>query len=93
MCPSTWKKPPVNQNKPPALSLNLEWVHGYRSRDSRNNIGVALDGNIVYQAAAVGVGYDPATHTQRHFIAHTDDITAIAFSPDRTLVVTGEVGA
>lgn len=92
VCPSTWKKPPVNQTKPPGISLQLEWIHGYRARDSRNNIGVALDGSIVYQAAAVGVCYDPATHTQRHFQKHTDDVTAIAFSPDRTLVATGEVG-
>ena len=61
--PTGWKKPQANQNKAPAIKMELDWIHGYRSRDSRNNIGVLIDGSIAYHAAAVGVGYDPANHT------------------------------
>ena len=61
--PTGWVKPPMNQNKPPSIGLELEWVHGYRSRDSRNNIGVLTDGTIAYHAAALGIVYDPAQHT------------------------------
>ncbi len=30
--PSDWKKPPLNQNKPPKAELILEHVHGYRAK-------------------------------------------------------------
>ena len=60
--PTGWKKPPVNQAKAPLINLELEWVHGYRTRDSRNNIGILLDQSIAYHAAALGVCYDPSTH-------------------------------
>lgn len=63
IAPSGWRKPPVNQKKPPAINLELEWVYGYRTRDSRNNIGIMLDQSIVYHAAALGIGYDPTSHT------------------------------
>jgi len=36
--------------------------------------------------------YDPATHTQKHFSKHSEEVTAIAFAPDRRTVATGEVG-
>jgi microtubule-associated protein-like 6 len=70
----------------------LEWVHGYRSHDCKNNIGFASDGNIAYHAAGVGVVYDQDDHQQKFFREHIDDITAMAFSPDGKTVATGEVG-
>jgi WD40 repeat protein len=36
-------------------------VHGYRSQDSRNNIGLLADGSICYPAAGLGVVYDAFT--------------------------------
>jgi microtubule-associated protein-like 1/2 len=62
--------------------LELEWVHGYRAKDCKNNIGFLLDGTIAYNAAGLGVVYEETTHTQKHFNQHIDDVTAIAFSPD-----------
>ncbi len=91
--PSSYLKPPVKQNMPPQIDLQLDWVHGYRCRDSRNNIGIVQDQTIVYQAAGLGIGYDPTSHTQRYMNAHIDDVTAISFSPDKRLIATGEIGA
>ena len=90
--PSGYSKPPKNQEKPPTINFELEWIHGYRARDSKNNICILSDGCIAYHAAAVGIVYDSEDHTQRHFNKHNDDITSMAFSSDERTVATGEVG-
>ena len=67
-------------------------MHGYRSKDTKNNLAYLLDGSVAYNAAGLGVVYDPTNHTQRFFKEHIDDVTAIAFSPDKKLIATGEIG-
>mmetsp|Transcript_5014 Transcript_5014/g.7563 ORF Transcript_5014/g.7563 Transcript_5014/m.7563 type:complete len:745 (+) Transcript_5014:32-2266(+) len=99
-------KPPTNppeiKNSPPAVSLELEYVYGYRCFDSRQNVFYTSDPNkIVYMTAALGVVLDKKNNTQRFFGAgdakrangHSDDVTALAIHPNKDLVVTGEVGA
>jgi len=90
--PSEFRKAPKNQEKPPTISFELEWVHGYRARDSKNNLAILKDGGVAYHAAAVGIVYDSDDHSQKHFIKHIDDITAMAFSPDQRTIATGEIG-
>jgi len=92
-------KPPKNQNKAPGVSAHIEWVHGYRGYKCRNNARFLADGSIAYHAAGLGIvsealGKDqPSSEaTQRHFDKHIDDVTAMAFSSDRRIVATGEVG-
>lgn len=55
--PTGYKKQ-SNANLKPACSLNLEYVHGYRSKDCRNNLRYVDDNTIVYHAAAVCVVHD-----------------------------------
>ena len=43
------------QKKAPMAKLELEYVHGYRSKDCRNNLRYLKDGNALYHAAAVGI--------------------------------------
>ncbi len=90
--PTGFVKPPFNQSQAPKIGLALEYVHGYRSRDCKNNIAYLDEDRIVYHAAAVGIVMDKASNTQSFFNLHTDDILSIAFHPDKILVATGQLG-
>jgi len=90
--PSGFTKPPKNQEKAPHVRASIEWVHGYRGNKCKNNVRFLVDGSVAYHAAGLGIVYDEEDKTQRHFDKHTDDITAIAFAPDKRTVATGEVG-
>ena len=74
------------------MTATIDWVHGYRGFKSRNNVRYLADGSVAYHAAGLGIVYDAETKTQRHFDKHTDDVSAMAFSPDLRTVATGEVG-
>lgn len=90
--PSTYIKASRNQNLAPAVNLSLEFVHGYRAKDCRNNIKYLPSGKLVYHAAAVGIVFDLEEFSQSFFVGHNDDITSFALSPNKDLVATGEVG-
>ncbi|KAJ3087753.1 Echinoderm microtubule-associated protein-like 5 [Quaeritorhiza haematococci] len=76
----------------PSETLILEHVHGYRTRDVRNNLFYLANGCIVFPAGAVGVVHDPRTNRQRFFQGrHKEDITAVAVHPSGRLVATGDI--
>jgi Ca2+-binding EF-hand superfamily protein len=84
-------------NDAPDANLSLEWVYGYSGQDQRNNLRYCLnDSNgitrIVYPAAAVGVVYNPRTHTQQFYHGHDDDITCLTMHPDGETCATGQLG-
>jgi microtubule-associated protein-like 6 len=82
----------VKRHNAPTRSLRLEFVHGYRGYDCRSNLFYISTGDIVYHVAAVGIVYTKSSHTQRHYLGHTDDILCLALHPTRDLVATGQVG-
>jgi len=93
--------PPQNNPNAPDKTLELEYVYGYRAIDSRQNLFYTQNpGKVVYITAALGVVLDKQSNTQRFFgggnikdtRTHNDDIMALAISPDRKIVATGQVG-
>jgi len=90
--PAGFTKAPKNQDQAPRVSASIDWVYGYRGYKTKNNLRYLADGSIAYHTAGLGVVYDQQTQTQRHFDKHTDDVTAMAVSPDGKTVATGEVG-
>ena len=75
----------------PDSHLRLEWVHGYRSFDSRSNLVYNGNGDIVYPVAAVVVVYSSKGRRQRHFTGHNDDIRCLAQHPvNPNLIVSGQ---
>lgn len=47
----------VIDNSPPEKKLKLQWVHGYRGRDTHKNLWVLPSGEMLYYVAAVAVLY------------------------------------
>ena len=96
-------------SSPPDVSYTLEYVYGYRCEDSRQNVFFNQAGQAVYMTAALGVILNMDNNTQQFFgggqvenkaknvsddtKCHTDDITSIAMSSDRTFVASGQVGS
>ena len=84
--------PPVNKSIPD-ITYKLEYVYGYRTQDSRQNLYYNPDGNIVFMSACLGIILDKANNTQTFFGAeevnneskqtasdlkgHTNDITCL----------------
>ena len=89
--PSNYKKSKLDGALPNA-KLELEFVHGYRCHDTRNNLRYTQDNNIVYHTAAVGIVYDKESNSQIIFNEHFDDITSFAIHPKKKYVATGEIG-
>jgi hypothetical protein len=93
---------------PPDIQYKLDYVYGYRSADTRQNVKYNNFGEVVYMTAALGIVMHPS-NTQKFFggqpaetahkskannmTQHTDDILALAISNDRKTVVTGQVGS
>ena len=56
-CPASWKTN-KNSKKPPDEDYHIEWVHGYRTEDTRMNLCFNTEGSLVYPAACLGIVYD-----------------------------------
>jgi microtubule-associated protein-like 6 len=54
--------PPANPS-PPDVRFKLEYVYGYRSEDSRQNVFYNAKGEAVYMTAALGVILNHQTNT------------------------------
>lgn len=90
--PTGWKQPPKNYDEAPQVSVEPDWVYGYRGSMDKNNLKCMNDGSLCYMAAGLGVRLEADGSEQSFFQQHTDDITCIAFSPDGQHVATGENG-
>lgn len=84
---------PAPNAREPDVRVELEWVYGYQSASSRQNVAYNQFNEVVYHTAAVGVIYDASSHFQKHHVGHNDDITSFAISNStRAVIATGERG-
>lgn len=74
----------------PDVSSSLEWVYGYRGKDSRSNLYSLPTGEVVYYVASIAVLYSPESQTQRHYRGHTDDIECITVHPQAPFCASGQ---
>ena len=57
-------KPNSRDGDAPDATLDLEYVHGFRCHDVRNNLRYTADGKLAYCCAGVGVIMDSRSNTQ-----------------------------
>ena len=87
--PSSW----IHSMGSTDVDLELQWIHGYRAQDCRNNVRYSAAGSVVFTAATVGVVYSKSAGKQKFFLAaHGDDIISLAAHPSGQLFATGETG-
>uniref|UniRef100_A0A0G4FV78 Uncharacterized protein n=1 Tax=Chromera velia CCMP2878 TaxID=1169474 RepID=A0A0G4FV78_9ALVE len=90
------KAPPRTTAEAPEAELELEWVYGYNGRLPKNMHWIPRTGEFLYYTAALGVvmsfdGNSPgAPATQRYFTGHTNEVTCLAYSPEKDLVASGQ---
>lgn len=85
-------KPSPNESSEPDSNLELEFIHGYRCHDTRNNLRSLSNGDLVYHSAAVGIVFNKESRTQKFYFDHIDDITALTIHPNKRIIATGEIG-
>lgn len=95
--PSDFVSPARDFDKAPEISIKLDYVHGYRAKDSRMNVYFNSEGHVVTHAAAVGFKTivppnESTSSEQTHHTDHTDDIMSIAQHPNKAIFATGEIG-
>jgi len=74
--------------KVPNVNLDIGYVYGYRSYDTRNNIGYNSQGEVVYHTAACGIVLNKKSNTMKVNTAHNDDITCLDINTSKGLVAT-----
>ncbi|XP_012942464.1 echinoderm microtubule-associated protein-like 6 isoform X2 [Aplysia californica] len=85
-------QPGAKRKNGPTDSLRLEYVHGYRGYDCRNNVFYTQTGEVVYHVAATCVVHNKEKNAQRFYTEHTDDILCLCIHPLKDIIATGQVG-
>ncbi|KAK3594970.1 hypothetical protein CHS0354_019890 [Potamilus streckersoni] len=83
---------PYDDGRRPDKMLKIDWVYGYRGKDTRYNLVVLpKTGEMMYFVASVVVLYDKDQGVQRHYTGHNEEITCMTLHPNEYLVATGQM--
>ena len=90
--PPTGFKEARDAGDAPDQNLSLQYAHGYRSFDTRNNLKYTSDPTkLVYTTAALGVVLDKEDNTQEFFMGQDDDVVCLDIHPDKEIIATGQM--
>ena len=88
-------EPPALTLAPASENLRLEWIHGYRAQDTRNNVAYNNKLEIVFPAASAIVlmktteGGGPPQ--QKFYMEHNDDVLCVRMHPQGRMCASGQV--
>lgn len=87
--------PVVIPESPPDVKLNIDWVYGMNTKQSRGSLSYTGGGDLVYPAGCLGVVFDLETGNQRYLNSHTDTITCLKvyIEPGDSIHKTAEASA
>jgi microtubule-associated protein-like 6 len=78
-----------HDDKPPNVNLDIAYVYGYRSYDTRDNLRYNGQGDIVYHTAGCGIILNKAKNSMKINTTHNDDITCLDINVSKGIVATG----
>lgn len=83
---------PKQTGQAPKAKIELEHVHGYRTKDCRQNLYYVDKKTVLYHAAAVLIYHSLEKNTQTLFTDHNDDILSIDYNRNQRSIMTGQIG-
>ena len=83
----------VDHEEPPASHLELDFVHGYSGHNNHANLFAVKNGELLYNAGALCIVFDPIASSQMFFREHQNDVMAMALHPDAVHVASADVGS
>jgi WD40 repeat protein/Ca2+-binding EF-hand superfamily protein len=85
--------PPRDDPTLPEERLELEWIHGLRCDDVRENVRYTNNGSIAYFAGKMAIVFNKdGGGLQRYYSGHVDSILSLAIHEDGQIVATGDLG-
>ena len=95
-----WEGSIVAPTNPPRIDptlpeerLELEWIHGLRCDDVRENVRYTSNGSIAYFAGKMAICFNKdGGGLQRYYSGHSDSIMSLAMHEDGQIVATGDLG-
>jgi WD40 repeat protein len=91
ICPPS--NPKVADDSPPNLDTRLEYVHGVRISDCRQNIRYNNDGNLVFISVTVGIVFSRAEQSQLVYTGHNKALISFDVDGSGSLAASGEQGS
>ena len=83
--------PSTDSSLPDESSLQLEWIHGYRSHDTQNTIQYTVLGDFVYSAGTVCIVCNAERHDQRYMMFHNGPVCELTLHPNGKICASAEV--
>ena len=90
--PSSWCDPGHVGRAAPLTELELEFIFGYNGSRARGNLCCNDAGELIFPVSRYAVVFNIETRTQRFFLKHTDEVSAVRMHPDQIVVASGEYG-
>jgi microtubule-associated protein-like 1/2 len=89
--PSYSKSLPNDIKTAPDVNVFPEFVFGYKSRETRNNLKYLDDNTIAYHAGSIVIVHDLLNNSQKHFLKHKEEIQGFSISKNKKYIAAHDV--